>query len=148
MGALSVNYGVTEGRTHSDSFFIDDYLFLNPDVAAAFSGDDQAALEHWFNYGIYEGRQTFVSWPFGFLPETYLERYPDVVTVFGWDYNAAWEHYLYFGVIDGRTHSDSFSIDDYLFLNSDVDAAFSGDEQAALEHWFNYGIYEGRATMR
>jgi hypothetical protein len=77
-----------------------------------------------------------------------LERYPDLVTVFGWDYNAAWEHYLYFGVIDGRTHSDSFFIDDYLFLNSDVDAAFSGDEQAALEHWFNYGIYEGRATMR
>ena len=89
-----LNYGVTEGRTHSDSFFIDDYLSLNPDVADAFGSDKRAALEHWFNYGMYEGRQAFVSWPFGFSPGAYLERYPDVAAAFGWDYNAAWEHYL------------------------------------------------------
>ena len=52
-----LNDGVTEGRTHSVSFLIDDYLSLNGDLEVAFGSDKKAALEHWFNYGINEGRQ-------------------------------------------------------------------------------------------
>ena len=67
---------------------------------------------------------------------------------FGADYNKAWEHYYNVGVTEGRTHSDSFSIDDYLSLNGDLAAVFGSDKRAALEHWFNYGINEGRQALR
>jgi len=77
-----------------------------------------------------------------------LSRYSDLTAAFGTDYNAAWEHYLNYGVWEGRTHSDSFSIDDYLLLNPDLAAAFGDDKKAALLHWFNYGINEGRQTIK
>ena len=120
---------------------------LNPDLASAFSGDKKAALEHWFNYGQGEGRLALKTWPDGFDPAAYLSRYSDLAA-YGSDYNAAWAHYLDYGVTEGRTHSDSFSVDDYLSLNGDLEAAFSGDKKAALEHWFNYGINEGRQALR
>jgi hypothetical protein len=145
-----LNYGVTEGRTHSDSFSIDDYLSLNGDLAAAFGSDKKAALEHWFNYGVNEGRQALVvveSWPSGFSPSDYLALNSDLAAALGSDHNAAWEHYLNYGVTEGRSHSDSFSVDDYLSLNGDLAAAFGSDKKAALEHWFNYGINEGRQAL-
>jgi hypothetical protein len=40
---------------------VDDYLSLNADLAAAFGSDKKAALEHWFNFGVGEGRSGIIS---------------------------------------------------------------------------------------
>jgi hypothetical protein len=47
---------VQEARLFDTEFLVDDYLALNPDLAAAFGTNRQGAFKHWVRYGRSEGR--------------------------------------------------------------------------------------------
>jgi len=49
-------FGIDEGRTFDDLFRPDEYLALNPDLAAALGTDRRKAFKHWVRYGQTEGR--------------------------------------------------------------------------------------------
>ncbi|MCR4611343.1 MAG: glucosaminidase domain-containing protein [Lachnospiraceae bacterium] len=111
-----INYGVKEGRhgsgcnarvgaitrvwvfEMSDVYNYDYYLANNPDVAAAVGDDDIAALDHFFNNGMNEGRrasQNFDVW-------AYASHNPDLVEAFGMSLANYYFHYINYGRAEGR----------------------------------------------
>ena len=49
-------YGIDEARNFDELFRVDDYLALNPDLAAVFGPNRRGAFTHWVRYGTAEGR--------------------------------------------------------------------------------------------
>ena len=67
------------GHDWSAVYNFSDYLAYNPDVAAAFGNDDRAAINHFMNFGMKEGRQASRNWNL----QNYKNQHPDLVRVFG-----------------------------------------------------------------
>lgn len=67
------------------------YLYLNPDVKNAGSNTRTAALTHYINHGISEGRKYILP---GFYPELYLAANADLRNAFGWNVDLATQHYI------------------------------------------------------
>lgn len=121
------------------------YLNHYPDLKAAFGNNYQAALNHWLNNGVFEGRRPSRQ----FDPVFYLNYYPDLLAAFGsGNYLAAYNHWLSTGLSEGRRSSREFDVAEYVRLNSDLSAAFGTNYPAAFNHWVNTGIHEGRRTSR
>ena len=116
------------------------YLDTNSDLKAAFGSDYQAALSHWKNNGIYEGRRASVAFDVQF----YLDVNPDLSAAFGTNYQAALSHWVNNGRSEGRRASREFDVRYYLNQNADLKAAFGTNYQLAVDHWANNGLYEGR----
>jgi hypothetical protein len=49
-------FGVFEARNFDEEFRVDEYIALNPDLAAVFGGNRRTAFMHWVRYGRAEGR--------------------------------------------------------------------------------------------
>ena len=75
------------------------YLEMNPDVAAAFGDDEEAALRHFVTYGMPEGRVASRN----FSVSTYRARYADLRAAFGDDLAAYYRHFITYGFFEGRT---------------------------------------------
>lgn len=75
------------------------YRAAYKDLEAVFGDDEGAYLEHYLNYGIYEGRTEGAL----FNPLAYAEAYSDVKEAFGEDIAAIVDHYVTFGVAENRT---------------------------------------------
>ncbi|WP_431857405.1 right-handed parallel beta-helix repeat-containing protein [Azospirillum sp.] len=112
------------------------YLAVNPDLAAAFGTDTQAARQHFIAYGYREGRGT------SFDGLGYLASYADLAAAFGTDTAAAARHYIGNGRAEGR----AIRFDGYAYLATypDLMAAFGADAGAATLHYIRYGRAEGR----
>ncbi len=78
---------------------VEAYRTAYKDLEAVFGDDEGAYLEHYLNYGIYEGRTEGAL----FNPLAYAEAYSDVKEAFGEDIAAIVEHYVTFGVAENRT---------------------------------------------
>ncbi|QSQ26728.1 hypothetical protein JY651_18145 [Pyxidicoccus parkwayensis] len=74
------------------------YLNNNADLLRAGIVTPQAAMNHWQNNGIREGRQATS----GFHTLQYLDQYADLRAAFGTNYAAALNHYLTNGINEGR----------------------------------------------
>lgn len=88
--------GAREGRTISFDPY--GYLASNPDVLAACGLNPVAALVHYAQAGLREGRTAT-----GFDAFGYIASYPDLIAALGTDSKAAVRHYLASGRGEGRT---------------------------------------------
>jgi len=127
------------------------YLTQNPDVAAAVAtGTFASGLEHFLEFGQFEGRSP--SQNFNFDEAFYLPQYPDVATaVLGGIFSTGLEHYLQFGQFEGRLPSPNFNLDFdeafYLAQNPDVAIAVeAGAFASGREHYLLFGFSEGRSA--
>lgn len=100
-GAVSAIDGVTvyNGVDYSAVYNFSYYMAAHPDLKAAFGGDDLAALEHFVQFGLQEGRRACED----FHPGIYRGRYGDLEAAFGNDWSAYYRHYLQNGIREGRT---------------------------------------------
>ena len=157
---LEVVEGTTQynGIDYSAVYDFDYYIAQYDDIKSNFSNNAEAALEHFVNYGMSEGRQGRKD----FNVYTYKNRYPDLRSAFGNDLRQYFIHYIWCGKAEGRDGSgksevtgyitnyngiDYSKVYDYNFYiehNADIREAFSGNEQMTLEHFVNFGMAEGR----
>ena len=127
--------------THPLVFSPEFYRRYYPDLA---NYDDQAAVAHWLNHGIQEGRRGSVN----FLAREYLSLHADLAAAYGSDgYQSAILHYVEAGAtlerrlgsIDGNDLV--YDVATYPALNPDL----AEESTAALgAHCLLYGINEGR----
>lgn len=134
-------FNVTNGQTSfsslSDANGLD-YIASNVDLMAAFGTDAGAGVDHYFNYGYYEGREvdTFDEW-------SYIASNLDLYFAFGNDTYAATGHYINYGYAENRA-TDTFDEWSYLASNTDVLATIGADGLGAVQHYVNTGISQGR----
>ena len=116
------------------------YYSLYGDLQAAFGYNEEALRNHYYNYGIKEGR----IGSYVFDVKYYLKNNEDVRNAFGENYEAAYNHFVNYGVNEGRKSSKFFDARYYIDQNEDLEVAFGSNYSKALNHFVNYGIYEGR----
>ena len=74
------------------------YIASNPDLIRAFGSNAAAAMAHYLEYGIGEGRSASA-----FDAATYLAKYGDLRAAFGTDVQLATSHYVEYGFFEGRS---------------------------------------------
>ena len=150
---------VLNGVDYSPVFDADYYLDKYPDLKAAYGDNDEAALQHFVQFGMKEGRQGNAA----FDVRSYKKRYADLRTAYGEGWKDYYLHYMCCGVKEGRTgsycvkrigyvtqydgvdYSSIYNADYYLNSNPDVKAAYGDDDILALKHFVLCGINEGRS---
>ena len=90
--------GTYNGFDYGLVFDLDYYLEKNPDVAAAYAGNPNDAIQHFVEYGMKEGRVSCRN----FDVRAYRARYADLRGAFGNDLRGYYEHYCTTGFSDGR----------------------------------------------
>lgn len=139
-------YNITAEQAKSVMFNAVYYANLYPDLKKAFGYDSGKLYEHYYWYGIQEGRSASPI----FDPKYYLENNADLKRAFGVDYKAAYQHWIDYGCAEGRASSKYYSGKYYKEKYRDLqNAYFYGGSNAnnyyrlAL-HYLNYGISEKR----
>ena len=155
---LGPNY--YNGVNYSAVFDGEYYLNKYPDLKAAFGDDVRAALVHFVNTGMHEGRQGSEN----FNVHSYRNEYSDLRAAFGSDLPKYYYHYMNYGIFEGRQGTgyenqykaatiyngiDYSPVYDYSYYTNkypDIQAAFGSksDDMGALRHFVNYGMKEGR----
>ena len=74
------------------------YCNRYPDIRVLYGNDEGAALNHFINVGMAEGRQGCAD----FDVTVYAKNYPDLVAAYGGNYKAYYMHYLTTGFAEGR----------------------------------------------
>ncbi len=147
--------GVDYSAVYNFSYYINHY----PDMKSAFSKNDEAALWHFVNYGMNEGRQASEN----FNVYSYKNQYADLRKGYGNNLRQYYLHYCNYGRNEGRNgrgyentvvgaetiyngvdYSAVYDFNDYINTYSDMKSAYSQDDNAALWHFVNYGMNEGR----
>ena len=90
---------VYDGIDYALVFDAKTYLNTYSDLKTAFGTDYEAALEHFVNNGMAEGRQASSN----FNVYAYKARYADLQKAFGDDLPAYYKHFIQFGFSEGRT---------------------------------------------
>jgi len=111
--ASSVN---AESYLGANQLWPEYYLSTYADLRQAFGNDARAAIKHWRESGIREGRSPN---PF-FDPRWYLAKYPDLKNAFSENYEAATLHWYTCGLREGRQGCKAFAPADYLAANPKV----------------------------
>ncbi|MDY6939673.1 MAG: hypothetical protein SWY16_18725 [Cyanobacteriota bacterium] len=118
-----------------------EYLELNPDVAAAVSAGATTAKEHFVTFGLQENRQFSRL----FDAQFYLEAHADVAAAVSAGATTATQHFFEFGVKEERSFNALFDRDFYLKSHSDIDAAVTAGVTTATRHFFEFGVKEERS---
>jgi hypothetical protein len=142
-------YGKNGRWTDPRVFDVDTYLALNPDVAAAFGSDKEAATVHWLSQGLpHEGRRASRVFDVSF----YLAFHGDVRAAFGTDAlgrRKAIAHWWEWGRGEGRRGSREFDVRFYEAIYPDIAAAVGTDHASAIDHFQYEGLpLEGRRGSR
>lgn len=87
--------GVNYAAVYDYNYYINKYA----DLKKAFGTDDVAALAHFVNYGMKEGRQASSE----FNVNTYRSRYADLQNIFGSNLKSYYLHYISYGKREGRS---------------------------------------------
>lgn len=115
------------------------YLVQNPDVYWAIGLNPEGARDHYFTYGVNEGRSLGA-----FNALAYVASYADLRASIGVDEAAATTHYLDIGRNQGRPITfDAYA---YAAANADIAALMGMDADAAARHYIQHGHAEGRST--
>lgn len=171
-----VNYGKAEGRigTGADTMMgyttvyqgidyasvydFDYYMANHEDLRNVYSDDDYAALEHFVEHGMSEGRQASEE----FNVYTYRNRYADLRKGYGSDLKGCYMHYVMYGKQEGRSgagfsfiidsdtvyegvdYSSVYNYEYYITHYDDMYQLYVYDEAGALQHFVEHGMAEGR----
>ena len=151
---LTVLDGVDYSAVYNYYYYIGKYA----DLKAAFGNDQTAALRHFVNNGMNEGRQASED----FNVTYYRNRYADLRGAFGTNLKNYYMHYINNGVKEGRDaktacaikggvtilngvdYSAVYDFNYYINKYPDIKAAFGYDDVSALQHFVNNGMKEGR----
>ena len=157
---------IYEGVDYSSVYDYNYYLASYADLKSAFSNNEKAALQHFVNTGMSEGRHAKES----FNVYAYMNRYADLKTAFGNDLKKYYMHYINAGINEGRDgrgeaggstptptpptssatiyegvdYASVYDYNYYLANYADLKSAFSNNDNAALQHFVNAGMSEGR----
>ncbi|MEE1115017.1 MAG: glucosaminidase domain-containing protein [Eubacterium sp.] len=153
MNAVTTLNGVDYSAVYDYAYYLNNYA----DLKKAFEGDDVAALRHFVNNGMKEGRQAIAD----FNVYSYRSRYADLRKAFGSNIAQYYLHYIYNGVKEGRNgastaavtpttvydgvdYADVYDYATYILNNPDVNNAYMGDPEQVLKHFVYCGMKEGR----
>ena len=155
-GTVDIGVTVYNGVDYSAVYNFKYYIATYADIKNAFGDDGEAALQHFVNYGMAEGRQGCSD----FSVNTYMRRYKDLRTAYGNDLRQYYLHYMFCGKQEGRSGAGTVEISDtvyndvdysavynytyYISHNPDLKRAFGDDKEAAIEHFVYCGMSEGR----
>lgn len=117
---------------------LNSYLASYSDLVQAFGNNQAAALNHFYNYGYYEGRSLDA-----FDEYSYLASYSDLLNAFGSNGEMGASHYVTYGYSEGRI-LDIFDEITYVASYGDLINAFGTNSSAATQHYVDYGFWEGR----
>ncbi|WP_407895349.1 Ig-like domain-containing protein, partial [Scytonema sp. NUACC26] len=136
---------IAQGQNLIEMLFDNNYyLENNLDVKAGVAkGDFSSGLEHFLQFGQFEGRNPSVLFDNNF----YLSRNLDVAAaVAKQDFRSGFEHFIKYGFLEQRDLSMLlFDEATYLASNLDVKAAVSkGDFKSGYHHFLMFGQSEGR----
>lgn len=101
----NVNPAMYNGVDYSAVYDYDYYINTYPDLKAAFGDNKRAAIEHFVNFGMNEGRQAKAD----FNVNTYKNNYNDLRSAFGGDNKSYYIHYISYGKNEGRSASGGSS---------------------------------------
>lgn len=150
----TVYNGVDYSAVYNYSYYIKKY----PDIKKAFGSDDKAALAHFVNYGMKEGRQAKAD----FNVYSYAYKYADLRKVYKNNLKSYYMHYINYGkrenrvavgttqfknyctVYNGVDYSAVYDCNYYVNKYKDIKNAYNLDDTAILAHFVNYGMKEGR----
>ena len=159
-GSAAIYNGVDYSSVYDYNYYLANYT----DLKSAFNNNENAALQHFVETGMSEGRQGKSS----FNVYAYMNRYSDLRNAFGNDLKSYYMHYISVGIKEGRDGSgeigdsvptpptgsatiyngvDYSSVYDYNYYLAnypDLKNAFKNNENAALQHFVNTGMSEGR----
>ena len=146
--------GVDYSRVYNYFYYINN----NADIKKAYPDDDVAALKHFINYGMKEGRRASAA----FDLKSYKYQYKDLRKAYGTNNAKYYMHYVNFGFNEKRKASgvtrmqdfetvynniDFKGIYDYNYYVSkyaDIRKAYGEDDTAVLAHFVKYGLKENR----
>lgn len=127
------------------------YANSYPDLKKAFGYDSAKLYEHYYWYGIKEGRSASPV----FDPKYYLNNNADLKRAFGNDYKAAYNHWIEWGCSEGRESSQYYSGKYYKNKYGDLQRAYFSNGNNAnnyyklAKHYLEWGINEKRqANLR
>ena len=151
---ITVLNGVDYSTVYDFSYYIGKYS----DIKSIYGNDDVAALKHFVNSGMKEGRQGKET----FELRSYKNMYPDLRQAFGNNNKLYYEHYMKYGskegrkatnvptlqkpisTLDGVDYSRIYDFNYYINKYPDLKAAFASDDIGALKHFVNRGMAESR----
>ncbi len=150
---------VLDGVDYSAVYDYNWYIAHNPDVYAAFNGDQVKTLQHFIKYGMKEGRTSKED----FELVSYMKAYPDLRKAFRNDNAKYYIHYMNYGKKEGRVTkgvtelknpTSSYDSTDYKLVydygyyiahNPDVKNALGAyNDYGIIEHFVRYGMNEKR----
>ena len=144
-GAI-VGSAITTSLSYGSPLAFDwgDYLSRYPDLGAAGIDTEAAALDHWRQHGIEEGRQG-APW---LDPKDYLSANADLLAAFTdprIGYASALDHFVAHGIGEHRVGApyDRLVFDWHAYIGYNQDLSGFDEDRARL-HWTTYGIREGR----
>ena len=153
-----VEPAIYQGIDYSDVYDYQYYIKNNSDIKKAYGDDKEAALRHFVNNGMKEGRQGRET----FNVHTYKNRYADLRRAYGNDLKKYYLHYIEHGRKEGRTgqgtsnvikpitvyggmdYSEVYDYQYYIDHNADIKRVYGDDDLAVLQHFINSGMVEGR----
>lgn len=153
-GTVTKLNGVDYSAVYDYNYYISKYA----DIKRIYGGDDIAALQHFVNCGMKEGRQAIS----GFQVQSYYNRYSDLRRAYGNDLKSYYLHYIRNGKKEGRTATGVSSMQNYqtvyngvdysavydynYYVNrySDIKKAYGIDDAKVLQHFVNNGMKEKR----
>lgn len=94
---------IYEGKDYSLVYDYDYYINKYEDLKKAFGDDERAALRHFVNSGMREGRQAIED----FNVQFYKNKYADLQKAFGNDLKLYYTHYINYGKREGRIAAGS-----------------------------------------
>ena len=149
---------VYNGVDYSAVYDYEYYIAHNADVKAAFGNDSRAALQHFIQYGMAEGRQGCLT----FDVYSYARLYVDLRNLYKGNLKPYYMHYIYYGknenrlamgvnhmydyqtVYNGIDYGDVYNYNYYVSLYDDIRQTYGIDDEAVLKHFVQYGMAEGR----
>ena len=116
------------------------YLNNNPDVKNSWGNSAEAALKHFLQRGMAEGRRGNAIFDVHF----YKDNYADLQKAFGNNWSAYYQHYMNIGIHEGRQASENFDVISYKTRYRDLQSAFGDDYESYVDHYISYGAKENR----
>ncbi|MGN0496596.1 MAG: hypothetical protein ACI4GW_10255 [Lachnospiraceae bacterium] len=154
VGSVTKLNGVDYSAVYNYTYYLNKY----GDIMKAYNGDDIAALTHFVNYGMKEGRQGCAN----FNVTSYAYKYYDLRKSYKNDKKKYYTHYMNYGRKEGRiatgtttmqggpvsysgvNYSAVFNVGYYANKYADLRKVYGFDDVAYLKHFVNYGMKEGR----
>lgn len=135
-----VNYFGLKKENYHLVFDANYYLNKYSDVRDNWGNNEQAALQHFLERGMAEGRRGNDLFDVKF----YKKDNSDLQRAFGDNWLAYYQHYMNTGFYEGRQASENFDIISYKTRYADLQKVFGDDYEQYFEHYISYGVKEHR----